>query len=213
MAEDASQDSQATSRTLMDAMLGDPLSERLWNRFQKRYRKIIYDWCVAKKLQPADADDVTQDVFRRLVAAMRAAQYDPTRRFRAYLRGVVNHALADHFRARGRRHEIDGDRAAGVLDGVAAPPDELVKRLELAVDDELLDAAKSTVRSKLRDDGKQEWWTLYDAFLNTRLRRAEFAREHAVTHQLSVDAAQQRLTRVTRMIRDAYERLAGPDEQ
>lgn len=204
-------DSQATSRSLMDAMLNDPENHRLWARFEKRYKKIVFKWCLSKGLQPVDAEDVTQDVFRRLVAAMRAAQYDPNRKFRSYLRGVVAHALGDYFRARNRRRELAGSVVAEALDGAAAPPDDLVKQLEKAVDDELLHAAKVGVQSRLVADGNEDWWTLYDAFLGSKQRRADFAREQASKFGLSEDAAQQRLTRVTKRIREAYERLAGTE--
>ena len=46
-------------------------------------------------LQPADAEDVTQDVLLRLSRALKMFTYDPSRTFRGWLRAVTLHALND----------------------------------------------------------------------------------------------------------------------
>ncbi len=45
-----------------------PRNERAWTEFLEIYEPLIYRLARKQGLQPADADDLTQDVFARLLA-------------------------------------------------------------------------------------------------------------------------------------------------
>ena len=61
-------------------------------------------WCSKWGLQDSDADDIVQDVLLKILAAMRKLQYDPSRSFRAWLKTVTQHALADFVTTRRKYH-------------------------------------------------------------------------------------------------------------
>lgn len=74
-----------------------------WHGLEEMYRPMLIRVCRARGLQPADADDVVQNVFVGLVRGLRAFEYDPAKgRFRDYLGRCLLNAMADWARRRGR---------------------------------------------------------------------------------------------------------------
>lgn len=65
-----------------------------WVEFCERYGQLIRGFARQWRLQPADCDDVVQEVFTSLARSMPSFQYDPGKgRFRSYLKTVVVHAI------------------------------------------------------------------------------------------------------------------------
>ena len=61
-----------------------------WDEFHGRYRDLIRGFAQRRGLQPADCDDVVQDVLLALTQAMRRFEYQPEKgRFRAYLKATT----------------------------------------------------------------------------------------------------------------------------
>ena len=144
------QDSVSTSVSLL-ARIGrndrDPLA---WQEFVDRYGRRIYEWCLNRHLQPADAEDVTQEVLVKLAKRLGAFEYDQRQTFRGWLRRVTENAVTDYFRQL-RNTEGEGKR---VKDGLAVLEDveartDLAQRLSDAYDMELLDVAKLHVRGRV----------------------------------------------------------------
>jgi len=76
----------------------DPSDERSWREFEARYGELIFRYCRARGLQPADSEDVRQSVWVNLSKGLRNFEYDPKRgRFRDYLGRVVRNAIAKYF--------------------------------------------------------------------------------------------------------------------
>lgn len=120
-----------------------------WEQFVRRYGPRIFAWCRQRGLQPADAEDVTQDVLLRLAQHLRSFRYDPGRSFRAWLRTVTHHAWSDHLTARQRVARGAGDDGAGdPLQSVEAR-DDLLSRLSREFDLELLEEATARVRLRV----------------------------------------------------------------
>lgn len=72
-----------------------------WQLFFNAYSPVLRDYFVRKKLQPADADDLVQEVLTAVVKAMRNEMYDRTKgRFRSWLGTVAANRLANFFRDR-----------------------------------------------------------------------------------------------------------------
>ena len=74
----------------------EPTDQRAWNEFAQRYGRLIGAWCRQWGLQPADADDVSQNVLLKLANHLRGFVYDPGRRFRGFLRTVTHNACKDY---------------------------------------------------------------------------------------------------------------------
>jgi RNA polymerase sigma factor (sigma-70 family) len=125
----------------------DPLA---WEEFIAIYAPAVHRWCRQRGLQEADAESVTQDVMLRFWKASRTFRYDPSRRFRAYLKRIVLTALADWSNAR-KADRLDTGAAdpGALLDGVPAR-EELAERIEQAFDMERLAAAMEEVEAKVK---------------------------------------------------------------
>src|SRR5262245_5428098 len=65
-----------TSTTLLRRLRLTPADETAWAAFVGRYGGLIYRWCREWGLQPADAEDVTQNVLVELSKQMRSFVYD-----------------------------------------------------------------------------------------------------------------------------------------
>ena len=70
---------------------GDPAA---WQEFCARYGEVIRGFVLRRGGQPAEADDVMQDVLISLTKAMPNFHYDPARgKFRSYLKTLVVRAV------------------------------------------------------------------------------------------------------------------------
>jgi len=59
----AGDDSQMKTRaSLLLRLRQEPADGEAWNEFVERYGRQIFAWCRQWQLQPADADDVSQNV-------------------------------------------------------------------------------------------------------------------------------------------------------
>lgn len=79
--------------------LSEGVDPGAWQEFSDRYAGLIRRVLAERGVQPADRDDITQEVLISLVKAMPGFEYDPSRgRFRSYLKTVVIRALARRHR-------------------------------------------------------------------------------------------------------------------
>lgn len=70
-----------------------------WERLAQLYGPLVYGWARQSGLQPSDAADVAQDVFRSVHQAIeRFDQERPDGRFRSWLLGITRNRLRDFFR-------------------------------------------------------------------------------------------------------------------
>ena len=76
-----------------------------WKVFAKLYGPLVYSWCRNAGLQPADADDVGQDVFR--VVSSKLATFEAGRKssgaFRSWLWGITRLEILKYLRATKRQ--------------------------------------------------------------------------------------------------------------
>lgn len=117
-----------TSLTLLERARGN--EPGAWDRLVGLYAPLVRHWCVAAGVQPADADDVTQDVFLAASRALGAFRRDrPGDTFRGWLRAITRNALATQHRLRARQPVGPGGsdarhRLSEVPDPGAGPPDD-----------------------------------------------------------------------------------------
>ena len=99
-------------RKIAEYANGDDDAE--WERFVELYTPVIRQFVsVREDVGEADADDVAQDIFVRLIGVLRAGTYRPEKgRFRAYLGTMVRRLLIDRRRralVRGAGREVPVD--------------------------------------------------------------------------------------------------------
>src|SRR5262249_59304066 len=84
-----------------------PSDQAAWADFVARYGWRITSWCRKWGLQEVDCQDVTQTVLMKLLKAMQSFRYDPSQKFRAWLKTITHHAWQDL--VRGRRKMVEGE--------------------------------------------------------------------------------------------------------
>jgi RNA polymerase sigma-70 factor (ECF subfamily) len=141
MSGDPSDDTQAS---VIHRVQGDPRNASHWARFHRVYDPTIRRWLRHWGLQPADVDDVAQDVLVRLVQKLPGFTYDPARSFRGWLKTVVHNVWHDFATSRQRK-------AGATADGLTEVParDDLARRLEETYDQELLEWAMTEVKGRV----------------------------------------------------------------
>jgi len=193
---------EPTSVTLLARLREQPADAGAWQDFVERYRPRIYAYGLAFGLQPADAEDVAQEVLLRLLPCMREFHYDPSQSFRAWLKTVTRHLLCD-FLAERQREQGSGDSAiVRLLDNVEAR-EELIRRLEAEFDQELLEEALRRVQAQVAD---QHW----EVFRLTALESLSGAEASA---RLGIKASTVYMikSRVQKLVRDELGQLEnGP---
>ncbi len=146
-----------TSVSLLGRIRKDEKDPQAWREFVDRYGRHIYAWCLNRRLQPADAEDVTQQVLVKLAQRLGTFEYDRNQTFRGWLRRITENAVTDFFREsrarKGTERTIDGLEE---LDRLEARED-LTTRLGDAFDLELLDVAKARVRLRVEPRRWRAW--------------------------------------------------------
>jgi len=79
----------STHSTLL-TRLSEGVDPAAWREFHDRYADLLLGFARRYGIQPADCDDVVQEVFLNLTRSMKGFEYDPSRgRFRAYLKTLT----------------------------------------------------------------------------------------------------------------------------
>ena len=134
----------------MLARLRQPeMDQATWGQFVQRYGPRIFTWCRHWGLQEADAEDVTQSVLMKLSVHLREFEYDPARRFRAWLKTVAQRTWIDLVRDQQREGQGAGNSEAFAALHQVPARDDLEARLEAAYDLELLAEAMARVRARV----------------------------------------------------------------
>lgn len=193
-----------TSTTLLGRLRCAPADEAAWREFVDRYGPKIYGWCRKWQLQPADAEDVTQNVLVRLASRLRTFVYDPAQSFRGWLKTLTWHVLSDYMSARRRPGQGSGDPdVARELESIAAR-DDLMQQLAEDFDREMLEEAQARVQARV---GPRRWQafclTAYDG-----LSGAEVARRLDMK-VITVFTAK---SKVLKLLQKEIRKLEGPDK-
>jgi RNA polymerase sigma factor (sigma-70 family) len=96
--------------------------EASWSEFYRLYHNFIFGLARRAGLGHADAEDVAQDVFKRVAETIHDFESDPSRgTFRGWLANLTRWRIADKFRGRrpeqlagGRREEASADRTCTI---------------------------------------------------------------------------------------------------
>src|SRR5262245_41036847 len=87
-----------TGSALLD-VLQNPMDNRAWSIFVKRYGPKISAWCRRQGLRQGGVEEVTQKVMVKLVVKLRKFTYEPRKgRFRGWLKKVTDNVLSDYWK-------------------------------------------------------------------------------------------------------------------
>jgi RNA polymerase sigma-70 factor (ECF subfamily) len=147
-----------TRVSLLLRLRQSPPDQQSWAEFVDRYGRQIHAWCQRWGLQEADAQDVTQTVLLALASKLRTFSYDPTLRFRAWLKTLTHHAWSDFLSACRPADKGSGDSGVQYLLDNLQARDELTRRLQETFDQELLELATVQVRSRVEARTWEAYW-------------------------------------------------------
>jgi RNA polymerase sigma factor (sigma-70 family) len=98
-----------------------------WEEFYRIYRKLVYGLARRSGLSHAEAEDIVQDVFKRVAETIQNFETDPKRgSFRGWLMNLTRWRITDKFRARPieeRREAVRNDATATGTDTIDRLPD------------------------------------------------------------------------------------------
>jgi RNA polymerase sigma-70 factor (ECF subfamily) len=97
-----------TSVSLLDRLRDSP-DDASWLRLVDLYAPVIQAWLRRQGLQPADADDLAQDVLAVLVRELPGFQHRGAGAFRSWLRTITVNRLRSFCRTRQSRPDATGD--------------------------------------------------------------------------------------------------------
>jgi RNA polymerase sigma-70 factor (ECF subfamily) len=174
-----------------------------WQRLVSIYGPVVYRWCRQWRLEPNEALDVVQDVFRAVVIAIESFRRDRAGdSFRGWLRTITRSKVQDYFRAAGRRPTaIGGSEAQRRFAEVAS-------ELRDDVDESATETAMIVRRALelVRNEFEDQTWT---ACWRTTVD-GESAADVAAAMNMSVGAVYKAKSRVLARLRTELQELIGP---
>jgi RNA polymerase sigma-70 factor (ECF subfamily) len=168
-----------TSSSLMD-QLRDGANEAAWRRFRQCYEPLLRHWMTGLQAQPADRDDLVQNVL--LVVCQRFSEFQHNGRpgaFRTWLRQIVVLKCREYLRQKNRGAGRGGDGSDPVLDALADSSSELSRRWDLEHD-------QFIIRQKLKQiesDFTPAVWQVFNLMVLEEIPPQEVARRTGATLQ------------------------------
>jgi RNA polymerase sigma factor (sigma-70 family) len=193
-----------TSVTLLGRLGEVPANPAAWDEFVERYGPVIVGWCRRWGLQELDAADVTQTVLLHMADKLRSFTYDPSHKFRAYLRTVTYNAWCDFVHDRERAGVGSGDTETLDLLASIEAREDLLQRLDETFDRELLEEAMTQVRMRVEP---RTWQAFWQTAIDGR-PPAEVASDLGLT----AAAVYQARNRVRGMIQQVVQRFESADD-
>jgi len=95
--------------------LRHPHQDVAWQRFVDLYAPLIFHWSRSQGLNSSDAADLVQEVLAILVTKLPEFEYDPTQRFRGWLRTITLNKARDFQRHQGIQPSTGADEAIGQI--------------------------------------------------------------------------------------------------
>jgi RNA polymerase sigma-70 factor (ECF subfamily) len=133
--------------------------DEAWRRLFYLYRPMVEYWCSHWHVQPTDADDVVQEVFRAAAAGLDSFRREgPGDTFRGWLRGITHNRVLMHFRAAQRHPQGAGGseaqmRMQEISDQLQADTDDPADQIS-----SFYTRALELVRSEFEDKTWQMFW-------------------------------------------------------
>ncbi len=136
-----------------------------WSRFVEIYAPPLYQYGRSQGLQDADAADLTQEVFRRVMRAMKSFEYDSRRgTFRGWLFTLARNSFRNFLASAARKERAGGGSDYGRrLDQIAdqSSPDDCSADSQLwdaEYERRMLDIASDNIRDQFAPNTWQAFW-------------------------------------------------------
>jgi RNA polymerase sigma-70 factor (ECF subfamily) len=196
-------DAESQTGTTLRVLLRDPTDPQAWKAFVERYAPRVLAWCRQWNLQPADAQDVTEEVLHKLVGQLRRFPYDPAKgRFRGWLKGVARHAWSDLRESRRRAGWGSGDPHVQQLLEEQPDRDGLLEALDQEFLHDLYEEAKARVQLRVT----RSTWRAFELLVQESWPGARVAAEL----HLTVAAVYMAKHRVQKLLAAEVRALQGP---
>ena len=197
-------DDSRTSPTLLSKLRSNPQDERAWREFERRYAEMIQQWCRRWGLQPSDAEDLTQDVLLAISKQMERFEYDPSRRFRSWLKTIAHRAWCDFLEKQRRRAIGSGETAVIRMLEDQNVEEEFSAQFELEWKRKLLSDAMKLVERRVQP----HTWEAFRLLTQDGLSGAEVAKQL----EMKVGAVWVAGSKVRKMIQQEVLRLEQLEE-
>lgn len=182
-----------TGSTLF-GLLENPIDEVAWGRFVDRHQGRIRQWCIQWGSQDADADDLCQVIFCKLMQQLKAFRYDPQRgKFRSWLKTVTRNTWLN------LRKE---PRAMQLYDQACEDCERMLREIW---ERELFDEAVSRVMRKV----DRETWRVFELYV----LEDRHSKEVATMTRKSIPAIYMAKYRVGKLLTEEIRTLAGEDAE
>lgn len=170
-----------------------------WNEFSGMYMGVLRGWCVRWGLQPADADDLTQDTLLVVLTEIRRFRHRGTGSFRSWMRTVAWHCLCTAI-TRAEKKQVAETFNQILLSAQARRT--LEEEIDRLCEMQILSEVMNSVEMKV----KPTTWT---AFRMTAIDGLS-AREVSECTGLNAEAIYAARARVQRLISQELRRITGP---
>lgn len=182
--------------------------ESSWSEFYRLYYDFVFRFARRSGLKHADAEEVTQDVFKRVAETIHQFESDPNRgTFRGWLLNLTRWRIADKFRAaQPHEHQAPSPQPAEAGDRTATiermPDERLVAAGESAWEEEWQRHVLEAALRRLAQRVPARHFQIFDLYANRDWPVLRIARElgvsmatvyvinHRLTKQLKGEVAQ-----------------------
>ncbi len=175
--------------------LCEPDHDAAWQRFVDLYAPLIFHWARNQGLNATDAADLVQEVLVTLVAKLPEFEYDPTKRFRGWLRTVTLGKIRDSQR-RGAVRSMSG-QDPNLEAAVDAGDADLFEQAEYQTF--VVNRALELMRAEFNDKTWQACWM--------QIAEGQKAADVAQRLGISLNMAYLAKSRVLRLLRDELDGL------
>jgi RNA polymerase sigma factor (sigma-70 family) len=191
-----------STNTLIIRLQQDGDDAAAWEQFALRYGPQFYNWCRARGLQDADAAEVTQEVFLRVVKGIRT--FDRERgSARSWLFTILRHCLTKCLT--NGRPTLGGETARIALESQEAVAD-LEQRLAQEFDLERLEVAEANVQARLRGEST---WLAYELTCKQGLSDDEAAKQMGIPRPHVIRYRSRLIQKLQEEVRSLEEREEG----
>jgi RNA polymerase sigma factor (sigma-70 family) len=179
-----------------------------WQEFYRLYQKLVYGLAARSGLTRVEAEEVTQDVFKRVAETIAEFESNPQRgSFRAWLMNLTRWRITDKFRERQRDgkilapHRPPGDDQSQTRTIERMPDDSFIE-IEKGWDDEWQQHVLTAALQRLKARVPARHFQIFDAYTRQDWTVLRVAREmgvnpatvyvitHRLTKQLKAEVAQ-----------------------
>lgn len=180
--------------------LAHPQDVFAWQEFVDIYAPAVYALALRHGLQPADAEDLTQETLFGVARAIGRFQPDRNRaRFRTWLARITRNLIADHFSGKKKRLLSQSLSDSWLADCEQEVPSETACEFDVELQRSVFQFAASRIQSRV----KPHTWEAFEL----TVVRGQPDEQVAVRLGMSVGNLYVARCRVMKMLRDEVSRL------